>query len=497
MKCNNCGKNISDNLSTCPNCGVQIRKIVKNKFIQSNAASKTGGVVSSKSLIKIQKRPERRTEIDRKNYVNYIDYQEAKARSEQNRNKFVSIIGADSANNTGASKSKAKYINDKAVTTGKTTIKKVNNVQKVGSNRKPLKQFKFGYALVFLVILSIGLFILLKDNKSNAYYFGEPKTIVSGDGNNNIIIDEEMLQYEGISKSGQTGIVSSNDQTSIVFDYQYFEQLIFNSETDVKRLIASDSNKQKGNCLPDVINIENEIISNYGITAVNFCEMPVEMAQELRDVVAYIYDNFPNARNYLTNMTIANVGSSTYIAAFMPVFTFGTSKTSTGYPVAIKTQIILNAKYFLNMDKLTNSVAYGVKSGYFPRNANRSSAVAHEFGHYLSYIALLKYYNSDRLNFVRAQQSEKLYKVYGDFNEGKFSLALIKEAYNRFKTMYTTDMTFDEFRKSISEYAVAKDKRGAYIYDETIAEAFHDVYLNGEAASPASRMIFSVLKEKL
>ena len=71
-----------------------------------------------------QKRPERRTEIDRKNYVNYIDYQEAKARSEQNRNKFVSIIGTDSANNTGASKSKAKYINDKAVTTDNTTIKK-------------------------------------------------------------------------------------------------------------------------------------------------------------------------------------------------------------------------------------------------------------------------------------------------------------------------------------------------------------------------------------
>ena len=181
----------------------------------------------------------------------------------------------------------------------------------------------------------------------------------------------------------------------------------------------------------------------------------------------------------------------------MPVFTFGTSKTSTGYPVAIKTQIILNAKYFLNIDRLTNSVEYGVKSGYFPRGASKSSAVAHEFGHYLSYVALLNHYNTSRLNFVRASQSELLYKVYDDFNNGNYSLQILKEAYNRYQKMYDNDYSFDDFRKSISNYAVARDKSGAYIYDETIAEAFHDVYLNGEGAQPASRIIFNVLKEKI
>lgn len=497
MRCNKCGYNANDGVSTCPNCGSPLRKVVKNKFIQTGDTASTGGVVTNKSLIKLQKMPTKRQDIDRKNYVNYIDYKEAKERSEQNKSRFVNIFSSDETVNTGASKSKPKYINDKAVTTGDNRGKFFNNVEYVPTRRRKKKDFKVGYALVLLVILSIGLFILLKDSKSNAYYFGENNNINSGGDNNPVEIDDEMLQYEGVSKSGQTGIVSNSEETSIVYDYQYFEQLIFNSENDVRRLIASDSNKQKGNCLPEVVRIENDIINNYGVVAVNMCEMPVEVAEELKDVVAYIYANFPTARNYLTNITIGNVGANTYIAAFMPVFTFGTSKTSTGYPVAIKTQIILNAKYFINVDRLANSVAYGVRSGYFPPNATRSSSVAHEFGHYLSYVALLNHYNTSRLNFVRASQSDLLYKVYDDFNNGYYSLQIVREAYNRYQKMYDNDLSFDEFRKTISGYAVAKDKTGAYIYDETIAEAFHDVYLNGEGAQPASRMIFNVLKEKL
>ena len=44
---------------------------------------------------------------------------------------------------------------------------------------------------------------------------------------------------------------------------------------------------------------------------------------------------------------------------------------------------------------------------------------------------------------------------------------------------------------------MAKDSNGKYIYDETIAEAFHDVYLNGERANIASIYIVHTLKEKL
>ena len=226
--------------------------------------------------------------------------------------------------------------------------------------------------------------------------------------------------------------------------------------------------------------------------------MDEDFTLELKQVVQYIYFNYPTARYYLTNLTLANVDeNSSFIAAFMPIFTFSTSNTNTGYPIAVKTQILLNAKYFLNLSKISNSVKYGAKSGYFPPNATRSSTVAHEFGHYLSYVALLNHYNSKKLNFVQASQVATLYDVYDDFNSGEFSRKLLEEAYDTYKKTYGVNFSFNEFRESISTYAVAKDESGSYIYDETIAEAFHDCYLNGEAAETASKVIMQTLVGKL
>ena len=51
--------------------------------------------------------------------------------------------------------------------------------------------------------------------------------------------------------------------------------------------------------------------------------MELDFAKELENVAAYIYNTYPTARGKLTNITIANVDkNATYMAAFMPVFTF-------------------------------------------------------------------------------------------------------------------------------------------------------------------------------
>ena len=262
-------------------------------------------------------------------------------------------------------------------------------------------------------------------------------------------------------------------------------------------IIKYDSEKQKNGCNSTVKAVEENIVSNYGITAVNMCEMDPSFAIELESVIGYIYNNFPTARNHLTNVTLANVTNGNYIASFMPIFTFITSKNASNYPVGIKTQILLNSKYFLNTTKIANSVSYGTSSGYFPPHAVRSSTVAHEFGHYLSYIALLKHYNTDEMTYVTSNRINTMYMVYNDFNAGDYSKIMIEEAYNKYVNENGNNITFDNFRASISSYAMAKDGTGNYIYDETIAEAFHDVYLNGGSAKPASRYIFEVLRSKL
>lgn len=374
---------------------------------------------------------------------------------------------------------------------------KLIKVEFVGREKRKNNGFSTGDIFYYMIIITIWVLVIgLIFNISGVdYYFDESGNQV---GDNTATSGIDYSGYDGVSKSGQEGTTSALGKTKIVYDNQYFKMFTLHGIGDVYEVIRTDSLKQKQGCPANIINIENQIINNYGIVAVNLCEMDEEFANEIKNVVAYIYNNYPTARNYLTNITLANVASgSSYMAAFMPIFTFVTSDTGSGYPVGSKTQIILNANYYLNPSKINNSVSYGSKSGYFPPNATRSSTVAHEFGHYLSYVALLNYYQSSKLNYVTTGQASKLYNVYDDFNTGNFSRILLEEAYEEYIKVYGNNLTFLGFRESISKYAVAKDNTGSYIYDETIAEAFHDCYINGNNAKPASRMIMKVLNTKL
>ena len=44
---------------------------------------------------------------------------------------------------------------------------------------------------------------------------------------------------------------------------------------------------------------------------------------------------------------------------------------------------------------------------------------------------------------------------------------------------------------------MVKNNNGEYIYDETIAEAFHDYYINRDNAKEVSKEIVKVLKKYL
>ena len=522
----------------------------KNKYLTEDNSSLVGGAVSKNngSFVKLEKKPSKKKiqSIERKDFNNYIDYKEAKENQEaqirsinelRNVSKFdesdlsSKVVTTDKvrgSSKVGLASLKERGAADAAKMGAKTVSKFDNSLIKIARENKnkpqPMRQedyqrqnvtvpnveivevsvekqkrkrnFKLetnalSYSIV--VALWIVAIVVLISSSNNSFYFSQNQSFTS-----TAVDDDAFTDYRGVSKSGQTGGSSSEGYTSVVYDNQYLAQFTIRTEQDVYNLISTDSKKQKANCPNNIKEIEETIVNNYGITAVNLCEMDEDFALELVSVVKYIYQEFPNARNYLTNLTLANVGDeNSFIAAFMPIFTFSTSNSTSGYPVATKTQIILNAKYFLNNEKIKNSVSYGSKSGYFPPNATRSSTVAHEFGHYLSYVALLNYYETDQLNYVRATETSLLYDVYDDFNAGNFSKILLEEAFDDYVAETGSTESFYEFRASISQYAIAKDSSGLYIYDETIAEAFHDYYLNGSNAKPASLAIVEVLKSKL
>lgn len=513
MKCSRCGSEVVEGVSFCPKCGNYMKQdqFGNNFNNQHNEfSSYDTNFVNNMNFNNQNMQSKQFNYGDQFNQSSQFNQTNQFEQSNQSKHNQFFSVEQTSLNNSYGGYNTNNFNNTRTVSNNSSFGQDQKNLSK----KKPKKKISMDLVvcLVFLGIWIVLISFVIKSLKVDYYFDGREEqtnsvasnsdnTGSSQGGNENTTPSEnenEFANYKGVSKSGYNGVRTSSDLTSVIYDNQYFKQTVLTGKGDVLKLIAADSEKQKSKCSQEIVNIENKIVNNYGITAVNLCEMDITFAKELRNVAAYIYNNFPNAHGYLTNLTLANVGSSaTYMAAFMPLFTFATSKSSSGYPVGIKTQIILNTKYFLNPSKIKNSVDYGAKTGYFPKGATRSSAVAHEFGHYLSYVAMLNYYKTSDMTFVSAGKYRLMYTVYGDFNEGNFSNQVIKEAYNEYTKTYGAAISYDAFRGSISTYALAKDESGEYIYDETIAEAFHDVYLNGSSAAPASTYIVNALKKYL
>ncbi len=337
--------------------------------------------------------------------------------------------------------------------------------------------------VIAIILISVMVLCFFKLNNNN-YYF------------NNEIGKVQESKPDTIEQSQQTTKVTGKYETDIVTNNTYEKVSLENFE-DVKKLIRKDSVDQKKSNYPkEILKIEDDIIGKYSITAVNLKEMDTQFAKELEDVINEIYTYFPTTKGYLTNLTLTNLDTSQakVIALFMPVFPFASSNTETTLPWGIKTQIQLNAKYFLNPDSMTAAINASSKAGHFPKNATKYSSVAHELGHYLSFIALLKQENIDSIMLLDEQNQEKFFNMIEDWGEGTFSKKILNEAY----TSYVKDngyIDFDEWRGQISKYALAKNESGNYIYDETVAEAFHDFYLNKQNANNVSKYIVRVLKK--
>ena len=337
--------------------------------------------------------------------------------------------------------------------------------------------------VIAIILISVMVLCFFKLNNNN-YYF------------NNEIGKVQESKPDTIEQSQQTTKVTGKYETDIVTDNTYEKVYLENFE-DVKKLIRKDSVDQKKSNYPkEILKIEDDIIGKYSITAVNLKEMDTQFAKELEDVINEIYTYFPTTKGYLTNLTLTNLDTSQakVIALFMPVFPFASSNTETTLPWGIKTQIQLNAKYFLNPESMTAAINASSKAGHFPKNATKYSSVAHELGHYLSFIALLKQENIDSIMLLDEQNQEKFFNMIEDWGEGTFSKKILNEAYTSY-VKDNGDIDFDEWRGQISKYALAKNESGNYIYDETVAEAFHDFYLNKQNANNVSKYIVRVLKK--
>ena len=341
-------------------------------------------------------------------------------------------------------------------------ILRKENIVKEESSKK--NRIRISRVIGFLLMLII-LFTVIS-RSSNKFHFLKSET--NSGLNNNISTNKTIVEADNV-----------------------YSNIDINNSEDAINLIKEDSNKQKDSCPSSIKEIENKMINDFNITAVNLCEMNNGLANELYKSLSTIYSLFPSIKGNITNITIGNFDSRKYgvIAFYQPLFPFAQSKD---YNHVYKMRIVLNARFFLNENLLSETVRQSSLSGYFPKNANITSPIAHEMGHYISFYAMRKNNKIDQ-SLIYKKDDNNYDLLVDKYDSSEFSKQMLDEAYNLYISEGNEKIDFDKWRETISSYAIIKNESGKDLYDETIAEAFHDYYLNRDNATLASKYIIRIL----
>lgn len=284
--------------------------------------------------------------------------------------------------------------------------------------------------------------------------------------------------------------------TILKTDNQYFNVDVNDLDTAYFQ-IRKDFETQAWQCKNnyEVGNIENEIENNYNIISVSFCDISVDEVKKISNVIKDMYKLFPNIKGYLTNISITNsLEKEDFVAYFQPVYGFVNGINNIEeYNRVNKTQILLNSYYFLNNDTLSKSV----KENWYVRDCSWESLIAHEMGHYISYVTLLRSNNISNLNFITKDNINILDNTVSLINSGDYSKGVVDEALSNYNSIYKKNFDVMEFVSGISKYAKASIQNKRVLYDEVIAEAIHDYYLHGNNASIESMQIVNIIKLRL
>ena len=459
-----------------------------NKFISDEPNSSVKNInISSKSIFNVSNNQNMTLNSNNSTYPNY-----ANNNNNNSNNKSVgnSNIGNNnqniqSFNNEVVDKQKQKT--DKLMK--KTFVPLVELEHKTIRQNKLFMGILIGSVAIFIIVISIALFA---SGTKISFFGGSP-------------------YYSNIKHE------KTNDYETFVVAENTWKNVNVKTKEEAYELIRKDSETQKQRCRDElgikyekVEQMEKKLEKEYNIIAVNLCEIDINYLINLEKRIKKVYQEFPILKNYMTNLSIANASyidrdDKGVIAQFNPATSFATPNSFlSGKSEVKKTRIYLNAKYVLDQKYLEEVVNDNVESNHFIPNADKYSIVIHEFGHYLSFIATLR--NNNKIDSVLLRNSKNISgwnTVITDYNSGDTSYQILEEAlhnyitnpkYRKYSHLYSGSSTesIDIFRADISGYANSVD------YDEAVAEAFHDYFVNGvDGAKPQSIEIIKVLKKYL
>ena len=144
-----------------------------------------------------------------------------------------------------------------------------------------------------------------------------------------VVISKSSNKFHFIKTETNVGLNNLvNTNKTIVEADNIYSNIDISNKDDAINLIKEDSLKQKDSCPSNIKDIENKIINEFDIVAVNLCEMNNNLANELYKTLSTIYNLFPSIKGNITNLTIGNFDSRNtgVIAFYQPLFPFAQSK---------------------------------------------------------------------------------------------------------------------------------------------------------------------------
>lgn len=361
-------------------------------------------------------------------------------------------------------------------TLGLAYLNKEENVSKI-TNGEIVKQDNKFKILIFIFVLFIITFLLFSALKGDKMF--------------------DSLFY--LEKKINNYIYGYN--TSIIKTDNTYNKIKVNNLFEAEKIIKEDFSNQTWKCQYDynILKIQNEIENNYSILSVNLCDVSLDEVIKIREVIDKIYVLFPNIRGYLTNITVTNAKTnSEYIAYFNPMYQFVNPNLDINkYNKVNKTQILLNSYYYLNDDKLNQKIENLNIENSYVKDATINSILAHEFGHYITFVSFLKYKNIDSITFVTKENEDNINNLIKEYESNNFINNLLNKSLIRYNNKYKYNLNMEEFASLISDYASLKNNKNQLNTPEIIAEAIHDYYLHGDDANKTSLEIINTLKELL
>lgn len=288
--------------------------------------------------------------------------------------------------------------------------------------------------------------------------------------------------------------------SSVINTNNKYNNVDIDSYDEAIDFIKKDFEKQSYNCdvNTQLFKLEDDMEKDYDIPSILLCDMSYDEALKIKEVIDKIYLLFPNIKGALTNITITNTESkSEYVAKFQPMYQFvNIDEDILKFNKVNKTQILLNSYYFLNDDILSAPISNIISENWYVEDATWESTVAHEFGHYISFVLFLKYNNLKNITFITNNNYEIVEKTLILFDLGEYQKEMLMEALNNYNAKYNISLNLDDFALDISKYAGSHDDKGNLIFDEVIAEAIHDYYLHGSNMNDKSYEIIEIIKKR-